>query len=148
MPDDLWKPETGPENRGRRKAWGALPPSGARVAQVDYNSLHRRKNRRSSSRKHSLFIIGVRARGVLAVSKVRFPNLQVRLLLVWSKTALIFPLRSILMTKIFEVSVNSIRTYYIYANSETEAEEIATQTEEADHQHHVLSAKTVNVEIR
>ena len=64
MPDDLWKPETGPENRGRRKAWGALPPSGAKVVQADYNSLYRRKNRKSSSRKHSLFIIGVRARGV------------------------------------------------------------------------------------
>ena len=50
MPDDLWKPETGPENRGRRKAWGALPPSGAKVVQVDYDPLHRRKNRRSSSR--------------------------------------------------------------------------------------------------
>ena len=52
------------------------------------------------------------------------------------------------MTKIFEVSVNSIRTYCIYADSEAEAEKIAIQTEEADHQHHVLSAKTVNVEIR
>ena len=29
MPDELRKPETGLENRGRRKAWGALPPSGA-----------------------------------------------------------------------------------------------------------------------
>ena len=52
------------------------------------------------------------------------------------------------MTKIFEVSVNSTRTYSIYADSETEAEKIATQIEEADHQHHVLSAKIVNVEFR
>jgi hypothetical protein len=51
------------------------------------------------------------------------------------------------MTKIFEVSVNSTKTYYIYADSETEAEEIATQMEEADH-HHVLSVKTVNVQVR
>ena len=52
------------------------------------------------------------------------------------------------MTKIFEVSVNSTRTYYIYADSETEAEEIATQTEEADHQHHVCNVKTIGVVIR
>ena len=52
------------------------------------------------------------------------------------------------MTKIFEVSVNSTRTYSIYADSETEAEEIATQAEEADHQHHVWSAKAISVEFR
>ena len=52
------------------------------------------------------------------------------------------------MTKNFEVSVNSTRTYCIYADNETEAEEIAIQTEEADHQHHVWSAKVVSVEFR